>query len=63
MIRSSPTFHALLVLLLATGAAPELRYADGAPCVRDYEEFTPLLHELGRTGRVVTGDLATRNVS
>jgi uncharacterized protein with NRDE domain len=39
--------------LLRFGADPEaavFRFANGPPCESDYEDFTPLLTQLGRTG-------------
>ena len=53
--RSSP-------LLSLTDADPVLRYADGPPCVTSYDDFTPLLHELGPGSRLVGGE-RTRKVS
>jgi uncharacterized protein with NRDE domain len=32
--------------LLRTGASPELRYANGAPCTHSYDDFTPSLRTL-----------------
>jgi hypothetical protein len=38
-------------------------FADGPPCTRDYEDFTPLLRELGRSSRLADGESAMRKVS
>jgi hypothetical protein len=35
-------------------------FADGAPCRRDYDDFTPLLHELSQRARYADGGIATR---
>ena len=39
------------------------RFADGAPCRTEYDDFTPLLHELWRESGPVEGRTATRTVS
>jgi uncharacterized protein with NRDE domain len=39
------------------------RFADGAPCRTEYDDFTPLLHELWREPGTVEGTTATRTVS
>jgi len=39
------------------------RFADGAPCCTEYEDFTPLLHDLWRESGNVEGTTATRKVS
>jgi uncharacterized protein with NRDE domain len=39
-------------MLLRLGRAPELRYAEGEPCAHDYDDFTPLLVDLGLPGDV-----------
>jgi hypothetical protein len=39
------------------------RYADGAPCRTEYEDFTPLLHDLRREPRYEVGATATRSAS
>jgi len=50
-------------LLRLGGDAPVLRHAAGAPCTTDYEDFTPLLAELGRAARTRSGETATRKAS
>lgn len=40
-----------------------LRYAEGAPCRAEYEDFTPLLRELGRGSRLAEGAITARKVS
>jgi len=57
-------------LLLKVGAAgitndsrSELRYADGAPCKTRYEDFTPLLSELGLEAQFKEGELVARSAS
>jgi uncharacterized protein with NRDE domain len=39
------------------------RYADGAPCETEYDDFTPLLHDLRREPRYEGGATATRSAS
>lgn len=41
----------------------ELRYADGAPCVREYTDFTHLLSELDRESPRAEGPTSARKVS
>ncbi|GAG17502.1 unnamed protein product [marine sediment metagenome] len=57
-------------ILLKIGAAgiaddsrSELRYADGAPCKTRYEDFTPLLLELGLEARLTGGESVVRSAS
>lgn len=40
-----------------------LEHAAGPPCTSAYEDFTPLLSELGRTARLHPGETATRKAS
>jgi len=52
--------------LLRLGGAPEddaLRYAAGAPCRTQYEDFTPLLHDLRRQSGYVRGATSARSPS
>lgn len=42
------TRSSILLQLSEDPKQSELHYADGAPCVHPYEDFTPLLHELSR---------------
>jgi uncharacterized protein with NRDE domain len=52
------------LLGLAAGGAPGFfRFAHGAPCQTDYDDFTPLLHELGPGSLFVEGAEAARRVS
>ena len=46
-----------LLKLAADPARSELRFADGPPCRNEYEEFSPLLHELLR-GERGAGEIA-----
>jgi uncharacterized protein with NRDE domain len=39
------------------------RFANGAPCQTEYDDFTPLLHDLWRESGTVEGTTATRTVS
>lgn len=48
---------------IADDSRSELRYADGAPCKTRYEDFTPLLLELGRGAQVVEGEPVARSAS
>lgn len=41
----------------------DLLYASGAPCAREYQDFTPLLHELGLCGSRAVGHDSARKVS
>ena len=43
--------------------ASELRYADGAPCLREYTDFTHLLSELDRESTQAEGPTSVRKVS
>jgi uncharacterized protein with NRDE domain len=38
-------------------------FADGAPCRREYDDFTPLLSELSQMARYANGEIATRTAS
>jgi hypothetical protein len=52
--------------LLAPGDREEesaFRFADGAPCEHEYDDFTPLLHELARGARPVEGESVARRSS
>jgi uncharacterized protein with NRDE domain len=52
--------------LLALGddrAESVFRFSDGAPCQNDYDDFTPLLHELARGTRPGEGESAAREIS
>ncbi len=40
-----------------------LEHADGPPCTSPYDDFTPLLAELGRTASAGSGETATRKAS
>lgn len=55
----------LLRLGDGSGASGEsfMQYADGAPCDHPYLDFTPLLHELGRTALSSGEELMARNAS
>jgi uncharacterized protein with NRDE domain len=41
----------------------ELLYASGAPCAREYTDFTPLLHEIGLVRSAASGHDSARKVS
>jgi uncharacterized protein with NRDE domain len=49
--------------LLRLGAEPELRHAGGAPCTAAYDDFSPLLCELGLETGTRAGDTSVRKVS
>ena len=53
---------ALLALADGEGASV-FRFADGAPCQNEYDDFTPLLHELARGSRLGEGESVARNTS
>jgi uncharacterized protein with NRDE domain len=50
-------------LLRLGSAGDRLEHAAGPPCTNAYEDFTPLLSELGRTTRLRPGETATRKAS
>jgi uncharacterized protein with NRDE domain len=57
------TRSSVLLRLPAAGPGADgslLRFAAGAPCAERYDDFTPLLRELGRRGRAATGVRAAR---
>ena len=54
--------QALLALADGEGESVFL-FADGAPCQNQYEDFTPLLHELARGTRPVAGESVARKFS
>jgi hypothetical protein len=39
------------------------RYADGAPCCTEYEDYTPLLHDLRHESGYAVGETAVRSAS
>jgi hypothetical protein len=45
------------------GSESVFHFAEGAPCQSGYEDFTPLLHELARSGRSGRGDQHVRRSS
>lgn len=52
--------------LLALGAGEResvFRFAEGAPCQNEYDDFTPLLHELARGARRGEGESVAREIS
>lgn len=49
--------------LLRLGREPELRHAGGAPCTAAYDDFSPLLCELGLETGTRVGDTSVRKVS
>jgi len=52
------------LLALSDGEGESLfRFADGAPCQNEYEDFTPLLHELARGTRSGEGESVARKVT
>ena len=53
---------ALLALAEAEGESV-FRFSDGPPCENDYDDFTPLLHELARGTRPGEGESVARKVS
>jgi uncharacterized protein with NRDE domain len=50
-------------LLRLGDAGGRLEHAAGPPCTHAYEDFTPLLSELGRTAPLHPGETATRKAS
>ena len=67
---AGPGYGTRSSILLKIGAAgivndsrSELRYADGAPCKTRYEDFTPLLLELGLEARLIEGESVARSAS
>lgn len=50
-------------LLRLGPAGDRLEHAAGPPCTSAYDDFTPLLSELGRTARPLPGETATRKAS
>jgi len=50
-------------LLRLGPAGDRLEHAAGPPCTSAYEDFTPLLSELGRTASFLPGETATRKAS
>jgi uncharacterized protein with NRDE domain len=57
------TRSSTLLRLDGAGQDGELRYADGAPCTREYEDFTTLLCGLGLLAGTGAGGSIARNVS
>jgi len=57
------TRSSALLRLGETSDDAVFRFADGAPCCTEYDDFTPLLHELWRESGNVEGTTATRKVS
>ncbi|MDH3213164.1 MAG: NRDE family protein [Myxococcales bacterium] len=57
------TRSSALLMLADAGAERALRFVDRAPCAAEYEDFTPLLHELDRSRRFEAGESAMRKVS
>ena len=67
---TAPRYGTRSSILLKIGAAgiaddsrSELRYADGAPCKTRYEDFTPLLLELGLEAQLDKGESIARSAS
>ena len=57
------TRSSALLWLAEAEAEGIFRFAGGPPCTREYEDFTPLLRELGRSCRLAGGESAMRKVS
>jgi uncharacterized protein with NRDE domain len=57
------TRSSMLLVLAEAPADRRLLWADGPPCQADYEDFTPLLHELSQSVRYVGGETPTRVAS
>jgi uncharacterized protein with NRDE domain len=52
------------LLALADGEGESVfRFAEGAPCQNEYDDFTPLLHELARGTRPGEGESVARELS
>lgn len=52
------TRSSTLLALADPGRESVFRFSDGAPCTADYEDFTPLLQELGHGSRHARGEPA-----
>jgi uncharacterized protein with NRDE domain len=61
--QSYGTRSSALLAIADCEADSVLRYADGAPCQNEYDDFTPLLHELARGARGGEGESVARNPS
>ena len=57
------TCSSTLLRLAESGADSELRYADGAPCTQEYEDFTTLLRGLGLLAGTSARGSTARKVS
>jgi len=57
------TRSSTLLVLGDHAADHRLRHSDHAPCKTEYQDLTPLLHELGIDGQLVGGDTLARNIS
>ena len=60
---SAKTRSSTLLKLGDADGESVLLFADRAPCVSEYEDFTPLLRELDRSHRLDAGDPAMRKIS
>ena len=52
-----------ILLKIGDESRSELRYADGPPCKTRYEDFTPLLRELGLEAALFEGESVARSAS
>lgn len=57
------TRSSLLLLLAEDPALRRMSWADGPPCSHEYDDSTPLLHELSQRARYGAGEHATRKAS
>lgn len=57
------TRSSMLLVLADEPADRRLLWADGPPCKADYDDFTPLLHELSQSARYAEGETPTRVAS
>jgi uncharacterized protein with NRDE domain len=57
------TRSSTLLRMGETNDDTELQYADRAPCVSEYRDYTSLLRELVGSGRLAEGDSAVRKIT
>jgi uncharacterized protein with NRDE domain len=57
------TRSSVLLVLADRIEGSRFLYADGPPCTHDYQDFTPLLHELSRRASYEVGETPTREAS
>ena len=57
------TRSSMLLRMGETNDDTELRYADQAPCISEYRDYTPLLRELVGSCRPAEGDSVVRKIT